>query len=61
MKNILALLTILIGHSLFAQNKLEVGLRNGEVLYPSTIEYKNPLFKSPTCFLMMKRKLAWRA
>ena len=44
MKTILALLTILIGHSLFAQYELEVGMKNGEVLRPSAIQYKAPLF-----------------
>ncbi len=51
MKNLLFVLLAVISCSLFAQNTLEVGLRNGEVLYPKTIQYKNPLLKRPHLLL----------
>ena len=51
MKNLLFVLLAFISYSVFAQNKLEVGLRNGDVLYPNTIKYKNPLLKSPHLLL----------
>ena len=57
MKNILALLITLIGHSLFAQYELEVGMKNGEVLRPSAIQYKAPLFKDAYLLLNDEEKV----
>jgi hypothetical protein len=57
MKNYLFILMALVCHSIIAQNKLEVGLKGGKVLYPTTIQYKDPFFKGAQLILDGEEKI----